>query len=59
MNNEDVQTEESTNEEKVINLELTLNELNVVLGALQELPHRLVDGLLKKLVEQGKSQLQQ
>lgn len=59
MNNEDVRTEESTNEEKVINLELTLNELNVVLGALQELPHRLVDGLLKKLVEQGKSQLQQ
>lgn len=59
MNNEEVQTEELATEEKIINLEITLNELNVVLGALQELPHRLVDGLLNKLIVQGKSQLQQ
>jgi hypothetical protein len=58
MNNEEVQTEELATEEKIINLEITLNELNVVLGALQELPHRLVDGLLNKLITQGKSQLQ-
>jgi hypothetical protein len=58
MNNEEVQTEELATEEKIINLEITLNELNVVLGALQELPHRLVDGLLNKLIVQGKSQLQ-
>lgn len=60
MNNEDVQTEElPTAEEKVVKVELTVNELNVVLGALQELPHRMVDGLLKKLLDQGRSQLQQ
>jgi hypothetical protein len=60
MNNEDVQTEElSAAEEKVVKVELTVNELNVVLGALQELPHRMVDGLLKKLLEQGQRQLQQ
>ena len=59
MNNEDVQTEELlTAEEKVVKIELTVNELNVVLGALQELPHRMVDGLLKKLIDQGRSQLQ-
>lgn len=60
MNNEDVQTEELlTAEEKVVKVEITVNELNVVLGALQELPHRMVDGLLKKLIDQGRSQLQQ
>lgn len=60
MNNEDAQTEElATAEEKVVKVELTVNELNVVLGALQELPHRMVDGLLKKLLDQGRSQLQQ
>jgi hypothetical protein len=58
MSNEEVQTEELATEEKIINLEITLNELNIVLGALQELPHRLVDGLLNKLIVQGKSQLQ-
>jgi hypothetical protein len=58
--NEDVQSEELlTAEEKVVKVELTVNELNVVLGALQELPHRMVDGLLKKLIDQGRSQLQQ
>jgi hypothetical protein len=59
MNKEDVQPEELTTEEKVVNVEITVNELNVVLGALQELPHRMVDGLLKKLIEQGQRQLQQ
>jgi hypothetical protein len=60
MNEEDVQSEELlTAEEKVVKVELTVNELNVVLGALQELPHRMVDGLLKKLIDQGRSQLQQ
>ena len=59
MNKEDVQPEELATEEKVVSVEITVNELNVVLGALQELPHRLVDGLLKKLIEQGQRQLQQ
>jgi hypothetical protein len=59
VDSENEQVEQLNTEEKTINLEITLNELNVVLGALQELPHRLVDGLLNKLVAQGQSQLQQ
>ncbi len=42
-----------------VNLELDVNELNVVVGGLQELPHRVVDGLLRKIIEQAQAQLKQ
>jgi hypothetical protein len=35
-----------------------INELNVIVAALQELPHRVVDGVLKKLIQQAQEQLQ-
>jgi len=38
---------------------LTVTELNIVLQSLQELPHRVVDPLLKKLVTQAQQQLGQ
>jgi hypothetical protein len=41
-----------------VTLEVNVNELNVIIGALQELPHRVVDGLLRKLVDSAKAQLQ-
>jgi hypothetical protein len=44
--------------EKNVTIELTVQEVNVVLGALQELPHRVVDGIIKKVLAQAKSQVQ-
>lgn len=35
---------------------LNVNELNVVLAGLQELPHRVVDALIKNLVSQAQAQ---
>jgi hypothetical protein len=43
----------------VVKLELNVNELNVVMAALQELPHRVADPLLRKLMEQAQAQLNQ
>ena len=36
---------------------LNVNELNIVLAGLQELPHRVVDALIKNLMTQAQSQL--
>lgn len=38
---------------------LNVNELNIVLAGLQELPHRVVDALIKNLMTQAQSQLGQ
>lgn len=42
-----------------VSFELNVNEVNVVLASLQELPHRVADPILRKLVEQAQSQLGQ
>ncbi len=39
-------------------LTVDVNELNIIMGGLQELPHRVVDPLLKKLFQQAQAQLQ-
>jgi hypothetical protein len=41
-----------------VTLTVDVNELNIVMGALQELPHRIVDPLLKKIFQQAQEQLQ-
>lgn len=43
--------------ENVITLELDVNEVNLVLGALRELPHRVVNDLLNKVVAQAQKQV--
>ena len=43
--------------ENVITLVLDLNEVNLVLGALRELPHRVVNDLLNKVVAQAQKQV--
>ena len=48
MNNDDVK----------LNLVLSVNEVNVILSALRELPHRVVDSLITNLVAQAQGQLQ-
>lgn len=40
-----------------VTLEVSVNELNIIMGSLQELPHRVVDPLLRKLMEQAQAQL--
>ena len=40
-----------------VKLEVNVNELNIIMGGLQELPHRVVDPLLRKLMEQAQAQL--
>jgi hypothetical protein len=40
-----------------VTLNVNVNELNIIMGGLQELPHRVVDALLRKLMEQAQSQL--
>ena len=45
--------------ETVITLELSVNVVNLVLGALRELPHRIVNDTLNKVVAQAQSQMPQ
>ena len=49
---------ENQQQAPTVNLTVDVNELNVIMGALQELPHRIVDPLLKKLFQQAQEQLQ-
>jgi hypothetical protein len=37
--------------------EVNVNELNIIFAGLQELPHRIVDGLIKNLMSQAQAQL--
>lgn len=43
--------------ETVITLELNINEVNLVLGALRELPHRVVNDVLNKVIAQAQKQV--
>lgn len=36
---------------------LDLNEINAVLAALQELPHRVADPILRKIMQQARTQI--
>ena len=44
---------------KNLNLELTKEEVEIVLAALQELPFKMTNLLINKVVEQSNDQLQQ
>ena len=62
-NNEFVENQQEATQEMAkvvsnIKLELDVNELNIVLSGLQELPHRVVDAIIRKLIEQAQGQLQ-
>lgn len=45
-------------QEPTVKVELTVNELNIVFAALQELPHRVADPILKSMFQQAQAQLQ-
>jgi hypothetical protein len=42
-----------------VTLDVNVNELNVIMAALQELPHRVADPLLRTLMQQAQAQLGQ
>jgi hypothetical protein len=42
-----------------VTLDVNVNELNVIMAALQELPHRVADPLLRNLMQQAQAQLGQ
>jgi hypothetical protein len=44
-------------QEPVVKLELAVNDVNLVLAALQELPHKVADPLLRKIMGQANAQL--
>ena len=52
-------TENQQQTAPTVTLTVDVNELNIIMGGLQELPHRVVDPLLKKLFQQAQGQLQQ
>lgn len=43
--------------QKVLTLELTVDEINTVLGGLQELPAKVCNPLTSKIVKQAQEQL--
>ena len=44
-------------EKKELSLTLTVKEVNIILSALDELPHKVVSPLIIKLSEQGQEQV--
>jgi hypothetical protein len=44
-------------EQPTISLELHVQEVNTILAALGELPHRVADPILRKVVEQAQKQV--
>jgi hypothetical protein len=43
--------------EPTIKIELSVQEINTILAALGELPHRVADPVLRKVVEQAQKQV--
>jgi hypothetical protein len=48
---------QAAQQEPVVKLELAVNDVNLVLAALQELPHKVADPLLRKIMGQANAQL--
>lgn len=44
-------------QEPTLALNISINEINVILAALSELPHRVSDPIMRKLMEQAQGQL--
>ena len=46
-----------TQQQPEVSLRVTVQELNMVMASLQELPHRIADPILRKLMQQAQEQL--
>lgn len=49
---------QTTPQDPTVKIDLTINEFNAVMAAIQELPHRVADPILKKMFSQAQIQLQ-
>lgn len=54
---EQIETTEAKAVEPNVTLDLTVNDVNLVLAALQELPHKVSDPMIRKIMEQAQAQL--
>lgn len=54
---EQIETTEVKAVEPNVTLDLTVNDVNLVLAALQELPHKVSDPMIRKIMEQAQAQL--
>lgn len=45
-------------EDKIFNMQFSLNELNVILGMLSQGPYATVEPIIKKIQSQAESQIQ-
>lgn len=48
---------ETTPQATTVKFDLDINETNVILAALQELPHRVADPILRKIMQQAQEQI--
>jgi hypothetical protein len=48
---------ENQQQQPEVSLRVTVQELNVVMASLQEIPHRIADPILRKLMQQAQEQL--
>ena len=54
---DEIKTNEASAVEPNVKLDLTVNDVNLVLAALQELPHKIADPMIRKIMEQAQAQL--
>ena len=56
---EKTQPTQTPEPEKEVTLTLTISETNTILGALDEIPHKLSRKVIDKVIEQAQAQLKQ
>ena len=57
MSNPELDNLVMNDEQPTISIELSVQEINTILAALGELPHRVADPVLRKVVEQAQKQV--
>lgn len=57
MSNPELDNLVMNDEQPTISIELNVPEVNTILAALGELPHRVADPILRKVVEQAQKQV--
>ena len=57
MSNPELDNLVMNDDQPTISLELHVQEVNTILAALGELPHRVADPILRKVVEQAQKQV--
>jgi hypothetical protein len=56
---EKTQPTQTPEPEKEVTLTFTVSETNIILGALDEMPHKLSRKVIDKVIEQAQAQLKQ